>query len=475
MPVWYERVRPLVEAGALQVIGIVQEQHPDRAQLYQQWKGLDFPILWDPFGLSGVEAVPDLTAVDEHGVIRIARPAPKLFETQFMEGFMGRSFEASEGEPVPATFFQVNASARLRGDLSTEDRARRAMARLMLAGPTARTIDGEVDALASAAVEGQPRDRFRAGVGLRMRFDGPQARAADLQRSIDAWFSALMASPNQYIWRRRIQQWGPALDKPYAFYDWVGVARADIQARGERPVRLLASLSGAERAQSSRAVPVLRSGAVEPDPEDRITLDSGRLVRLEHAVALNTAVVGPRIRVPRGSLRLHVVLRPRQGATWPVDADPPVLWLEPGEGWLLASSLVPFQAPGVGGEGRPLIADLELSTPLRMLAPPDPSAPPPAATATLRGYVLYSVCEADGTCVFRRQELEAVVRFPDPRRGDSPADEAQGDEAHGDEAQRGETQRGEAQRDETQRGETQPDKAQADGGDGESQKGGADR
>ena len=116
MPVWYERVRPLVEAGALQIIGIVQEQHPDRAQLYQQWKGLDFPILWDPFGLSGVEAVPDLTAVDEHGVIRIARPAPKLFETQFMEGFMGRSFEASEGEPVPATFFQVNASARLRGD-----------------------------------------------------------------------------------------------------------------------------------------------------------------------------------------------------------------------------------------------------------------------------------------------------------------------------------------------------------------------
>ena len=70
---------------------------------------------------------------------------------------------------------------------------------------------------------------------------------------------------------------------------------------------------------------------VEPDPEGRVIADPGRLLRLEHAVALNTAVVGPRIRVPRGSLRLHVVLRPRPGSTWPVDADPPVLWLEPGD------------------------------------------------------------------------------------------------------------------------------------------------
>ena len=407
----------MVEAGALQVIGIVQEQHPDRARLYQQWKGLDFPILWDPFGISGVEAVPDLTAVDEHGVIRIDRPAPKRFQTEFVEGFMGRSFAAPEAGPAPGVSFEVNESARLRGDLSTEDRARRAMARLMLAGPGARTIDGEVDALISAAAEGQPRDRFRAGVGLRMRFDGPQARAADLQGSIDAWFAALMASPNQYIWRRRIQQWGPALDKPYPFYDWVDVARSDIRARGEHPVPLLASLSGAERAQGSRRVPVPRGEAVEPDPEGRVIADPGRLLRLEHAVALNTAVVGPRIRVPRGSLRLHVVLRPRPGSTWPVDADPPVLWLEPGEGWLCASQLVRFQAPGVGGEGRALMADLELSTPLVALAPPDPDAPPPASTATLRGYVLYSVCMADGTCVFRRQELEAVVRFPEPPRG----------------------------------------------------------
>ena len=68
------------------------------------------------------------------------------------------------------------------------------------------------------------------------------------------------------------------------------------------------------------------------------------------------------------------------------------------------------------------MADVELSTPLVIPAPPDPDAPPPSPTATLRGYVVYSVCEPDGTCVFRRQELEAVVRFPapPPRHGGEP-------------------------------------------------------
>ena len=423
MPVWYERVRPLVEAGELRVVGIVQEQHADRALLYQQWQELDFPILWDPFGVCGVTAVPDLTGVDEHGVIRIDRPAPKQFKEQFVDGFVRQSFEAPAEAAHDATAFRVNEVARLRGGLAPAQRALRAVARLMLAGPGARTIDGEVEALTSAARSGTAQDRFRAGVGLRMRFDGPQARAADLQGSIDAWFSALLASPNQYIWRRRIQQWGPALDKPYAFYDWVEQALTEVSARGQEPVELRTSLSGAERVLGSRSIPVPRRGpVVEPDPGARVARDPGTLVRLEHAVALNTASAGPRIRIPRGALRLHVVLRPRPGSSWPTDAEPPRLWLEPQDGWIVSSPLVTFDAPGPGGEGRPLMADVELSTPLVIPAPPDPDAPPPSPTATLRGYVVYSVCEPDGTCVFRRQELEAVVRFPapPPRHGGEP-------------------------------------------------------
>ena len=52
MPVWHGLTKELVERGELVVIGITQEQHPDRCALFARWKGLDFPILWDPFNLT---------------------------------------------------------------------------------------------------------------------------------------------------------------------------------------------------------------------------------------------------------------------------------------------------------------------------------------------------------------------------------------------------------------------------------------
>ena len=221
----------------------------------------------------------------------------------------------------------------------------------MLVGPRSRTIDGEVGALLAAAGSGRPVDQFRAGVALRMRFDGSQVRGTDLQGCI-AWFAALMGVPNQYIWRRRIQQWGPPLDKPYAFYDWVAAARAEVQERGERPVTLRVPLSRAERALRSRSVPVPAGGAVEPDPDGRVTKDPGRLVRLEVAVALNTAAVGPRIRILCGALRLR-------GAA-PAARDElahgriaTLLWLDPGEGWRISSPRVSFDGPGEGESSVP--------------------------------------------------------------------------------------------------------------------------
>lgn len=51
-----------------------------------------------------------------------------------------------------------------------------------------------------------------------------------------------------YIFRRRIQQYGPRLDKPYPFYDWVSEARAAVLARGETPVEPRVEPGGAELA-----------------------------------------------------------------------------------------------------------------------------------------------------------------------------------------------------------------------------------
>ncbi|MFB3067037.1 MAG: TlpA family protein disulfide reductase, partial [Planctomycetota bacterium] len=52
------------------MIGIVQEQHPDRARLYKQWRQLNWPILVDSLNLLGLRAVPKLVALDESGVVR---------------------------------------------------------------------------------------------------------------------------------------------------------------------------------------------------------------------------------------------------------------------------------------------------------------------------------------------------------------------------------------------------------------------
>ena len=62
MPVWHEKTRSLVKAGKLALLGVIQEQHPDRCRLFAQWQEFDWPILWDPFNLTGAAVVPILTA-----------------------------------------------------------------------------------------------------------------------------------------------------------------------------------------------------------------------------------------------------------------------------------------------------------------------------------------------------------------------------------------------------------------------------
>lgn len=52
------------------MVGIIQEQHPDRCRLFMQWKQMDWPILVDSLNLLEVTAVPITLTIDEHGIIR---------------------------------------------------------------------------------------------------------------------------------------------------------------------------------------------------------------------------------------------------------------------------------------------------------------------------------------------------------------------------------------------------------------------
>ncbi|MEL6430309.1 MAG: hypothetical protein AAFR54_14095 [Planctomycetota bacterium] len=390
MPVWYEKTRALRESGELQIVAVTLEQHPDRARLYAQWKGYDFPILWDPFGLTGLSVVPVITGVDEHGITRTGPLDVRAFDEDFVEGFMAAEFRSDAPLGSEAQGLPLGPAAA-----AVESLLDPAAGRAKESG--ARVLDAAVEALSKWASSGRASSgaapaeaHFLHGVALRLRYDSPHARAGDFQAALDAWGTALTLRPNQYVWRRRIQQWGPRLDKPYAFYDWVEEARRDLRARGEEPTPLVAPLSGSEVAGSEvagrgrgAAADAAEGSAAEPDPSGALTRDAGKHVRLGVSAVPATGGDG-------GAWRVHFELEPREGAEWTLDADPPALWIIDVAGERPARPLRTLTAPRTKvGRSR---ADFGAT-----LAPGE----------RLRGYAVYGVClDGSGVCIFRRQDFE---------------------------------------------------------------------
>ena len=236
VPVWHEATKKWQEQGRIQMVGIIEEQHPDRARLFMQWKQMHWPILVDSFDLLGVPIVPITLAIDEYGVIRMVNPKPEELE----EEFLNRTFER------PASLSGVRDR---EPDLDTLKQATRrdtvetwsayANALVEWGGPKRATeaIEAYQHALRREPESGALH--FRLGVAYRKRYDSDFRQPEDFQKAVEQWNAALQVNPNQYIWRRRIQQYGPRLDKPYSFYDWVTTARKEIAARGETPVPLL--------------------------------------------------------------------------------------------------------------------------------------------------------------------------------------------------------------------------------------------
>jgi len=77
------------ENGKVLMAGIIEEQHPDRARLFMQWKQMKWPLLADSLDRLGVSAVPITLAIDEYGVIRLVNPKSEEIE----EKFLSRTFE----------------------------------------------------------------------------------------------------------------------------------------------------------------------------------------------------------------------------------------------------------------------------------------------------------------------------------------------------------------------------------------------
>ena len=389
MPVWHAKTRAMRASGELAVVGITQEQHPDRCRLYAQWQELDWPILWDPFNLTGSAAVPIVSGIDAHGVVRAALRNP---ERDAADEFFEKAYEP----PASAPAAEIPVRRELLAAGSTPDTlAEWAIAKMLWEGPAA--YDDGIAALEEAVGQRgeDPVLLFRLGVAHRLRYDSPAGRSGDFQASLDHWTHALRKDPNQYIWRRRIQQWGPRLDKPYAFYDWVARAREEIAARGAEPIAVAVALTGSEVADQSNVLPARKEERANPDPKREIAQDEVGLVRVAAAAALNTSAGGRNRSQP--TARVYVELRPDpvRDVHWSNDAGPTLVWISVPQGWRLEQNLHELPLPGAEPSNETRRLELEVL------------ASSAEARPIVRGFALYYVCEGEsGECVYRRRDFE---------------------------------------------------------------------
>lgn len=398
MPVWHKASRRWVEEGKLVLVGITQEQHPDRCRLFAEWKQFDWPILHDPIDLTGPRAVPIVMAIDEHGIVRSTRPRIDTFE----EEFLNKTFSAPADAPKTARpqAAQPPDLSALEAVAKRDDTAvawRGYGDALVLWGGIVRNQDAIEAYQQALALEPKNGDaHFRLGVCFRRRFESDHRGAGDFQRAIDAWGRALAIDPNHYIWRRRIQQYGPRLIKPYPFYDWVEQAAREIRARGETPVELAVRPSGAEIARPQRRFTASTADATSPDAEGRIDRDQLQLIETE------VAVVPSRIK-PGESVRAHVTMRPngRLKAHWNNENEPVKLWVDVPDGWRIDRRLLtaPLGEEPETAETRSI--EFELQSPKEA-----------RGTVQFSAYALYYVCQgADGTCLYLRQDIPIEVHF----------------------------------------------------------------
>jgi hypothetical protein len=392
VPVWHDATKQSVKDGKLVLVGVTQEQHPERCRLFAQWKGFGWPILHDPINVLGSAAVPIVLAIDEHGIVRSTRPNSKTFAADFLDWAFA---DDATNKPVPPTplhppkFDDLKTAAETA---KTADAWRRYGDALALWGGEAK-LTAAVAAYAQA-VRIDAKDGpawFRLGVCLRRRSESAAREADDFRAAVAAWGTALDLDPNQYIWRRRIQQYGPRLDKPYPFYDWVPDAEADIRKRGETPVALPVRPDGAEVAQPAKAFAAVKDPPTNPDPKGQVNRDQG-------SVTCEAVVVPAAVR-PGQSARVHLTFRVAGKKTdhWNNEAEPLRVWADPPAGVAVSERLIAAERPKAATSTEPRTVGFEVQI------PKDASGP-----IRVPVFALYHLCDdAGGTCRFVR--LDATV------------------------------------------------------------------
>ncbi|MCA9129888.1 MAG: tetratricopeptide repeat protein [Planctomycetales bacterium] len=370
---WHEKTQQARESGQLTVLGVIQEQHSERCRLFSQWQQFDWPILHDPINVLPVRAVPIFIALDEAGVVVDAD-----LHLEELDSFLSR-------EPVDAAVKTDNAVSK-SGVPKTGSPAARAEDIILWGQPESLS---EAIELLTAAIKTDLESaslQFQLGVALRLRYDSSFRQADDFQRAISAWDRALELDPNHYIYRRRIQQYGPRLSKPYPFYDWVAQARHEVTERGETPVHLHVEPQGAEIAEPLKQF-LSEQQEVEPDPDNKIAMDTRKLITAEVVTVPSRAAPGE----PR---RVHIDLRPSHQVHWNNETEGVQLVLRTPDGWQLSQTKMVSPQPKSTESSEPRHFELEIQI------------PQDADSRQIEAYALYYVCEdRGGQCLYLRQDI----------------------------------------------------------------------
>ncbi|MCH7961185.1 MAG: hypothetical protein IIC49_02500 [Planctomycetes bacterium] len=334
--------------------------------------------------------------IDEAGVVHKVRA-----RTRDLEAFLSEPPVEFEEAAAP----QAPNLDKLRAHVSSEDSSdlrdpanlnalRYFIDSVFLWGGPQRLDEAILIYQSTLAMHDDATFAFHLGVALQSRYEKSH-EPDDFARAIKAWSHALASDPNQYIWRRRIQQYGPRLDKPYSFYDWVSQARDEISARGETPWPLATEPRGAELAYPARTFVVDETAKADPDPDARINLDQRGLIGIETIVVPTTEAGG-------SSSRVHVLLTPNESlnAHWNNESDETEVWLSPPPGWRVnALGRTAPNGPGAVST-EPRRVEFEI-------LPPEDASP---GIYVLSGYALYYVCEdADGQCLYLRRDIQIPI------------------------------------------------------------------
>ncbi|MCH7995696.1 MAG: hypothetical protein IIB57_14805 [Planctomycetes bacterium] len=399
---WQETVKPFVDSGELVVVGVVQEQHPQRARLYAQWRQLDWPIFVDSLNLLLIDVVPVPVAIDERGVVRHESIRPRQLVKKFLE------IDYPPADSTPPAIAPRPKIDQLRADAKRTQTAEawRELGDAFFLEGGKDTLTGAVEAYeqAIAADSTDARAHFRLGVVLRNRYESAASQEGDGQRAVEQWGFALSLNPNQYIWRRRIQQYGPRLDKPYNFYFWVDEARKEIKARGETPVRLAVEPAGSELAPPAKgrgadgdrsAASVATSAPSCRETNESLHRDDRSYVAIESIVTPARVRPGQRVRV-----RVGFQLNPKTRPYWNNEARELAICLEVPPGLSLGEGSLVFPNPSKAETQEDRAVEFEVTI-------ADEAQP---GVISMPAYALYYVCEnKGGKCRYLRQDFRVPI------------------------------------------------------------------